>query len=132
MAVKDIGIILNGATGRIGATQHLANALAPIRAEGGLQAGPDRIVPRLLLLGRDRAALAGLAQSYGIDDWTTDRDAALARPDSPSSSMRRPPNSSCRRCARRLPPASTSTAKSRWRLRSPKAARCCMQRRPAG
>jgi len=54
MAVKDIGIILNGATGRIGATQHLANALAPIRAEGGLQAGPDRIVPRLLLLGRDR------------------------------------------------------------------------------
>ena len=83
MAVKDIGIILNGATGRIGATQHLANALAPIRAEGGLQAGPDRIVPRLLLLGRDRDALAGLAQSYGIDDWTTDLDAALARPDFP-------------------------------------------------
>ena len=46
MAVKDIGIIFNGATGRIGATQHLANALAPIRAEGGLRAGPDRIVPR--------------------------------------------------------------------------------------
>jgi len=83
MAVKDIGIILNGATGRIGATQHLANALAPIRAEGGLQAGPDRIVPRLLLLGRDRDALAGLAQSYGIDDWTTDLDAALAMPDFP-------------------------------------------------
>ena len=33
MAVIDIGIIVNGATGRIGATQHLANALAPIRAE---------------------------------------------------------------------------------------------------
>ena len=40
-------------------------------------------MPRLLLLGRDRDALAGLAQSYGIDDWTTDLDAALARPDFP-------------------------------------------------
>ena len=39
MAVKEIGIIFNGATGRIGATQHLANALAPIRAEGGLAGG---------------------------------------------------------------------------------------------
>jgi predicted dehydrogenase len=80
MAVKEIGIILNGATGRIGATQHLANALAPIRAEGGVAAGPDRIVPRLLLVGRDRAALAGLAQTFGVDDWTTDLDAALAKP----------------------------------------------------
>ena len=31
-----IGIILNGATGRICSTQHVANALAPIRDEGGL------------------------------------------------------------------------------------------------
>ena len=83
MAVKEIGIILNGATGRIGATQHLANALAPIRAEGGLPVGGDRIVPRLLLLGRDRQALAGLAQTYGIEDWSSDLDAALAKPDFP-------------------------------------------------
>ena len=33
---RTVGIILNGATGRIGSTQHLANALAPIRDEGGL------------------------------------------------------------------------------------------------
>ena len=32
LAVKEIGIIINGATGRIASTQHLANALAPIRA----------------------------------------------------------------------------------------------------
>jgi predicted dehydrogenase len=81
MAVIDIGIIVNGATGRIGATQHLANALAPIRAEGGLPVGGDRIVPRLLLVGRDRERLAGIADSYGVGDWTTDLDAALARPD---------------------------------------------------
>jgi predicted dehydrogenase len=81
MALRDIGIIVNGATGRIGATQHLANALAPIRAEGGLRVGDDRIVPRLLLVGRDRERLAGMAQSYGVDDWTTDLEAALARSD---------------------------------------------------
>jgi predicted dehydrogenase len=83
MAVKDIGIILNGATGRIGATQHLANALAPIRAEGGLSVGSDRIVPRLLLVGRDAQRLAAIAQNHGIDDWTTDLDTALAKPGFP-------------------------------------------------
>ena len=80
MAVKDIGIIVNGATGRIASTQHLANALVPIRAEGGLPAGPDRIMPRLLLLGRDGGRLADVAQRFGIDDWSTDLEDALARP----------------------------------------------------
>lgn len=80
MAVKEIGVIVNGATGRIGSTQHLANALAPIRAEGGLAAGPDRIMPRLLLVGRDAARLADIAKTCGAE-WSTDFDAALARPD---------------------------------------------------
>jgi predicted dehydrogenase len=83
MAVKHVGIIINGATGRIGSTQHLENALAPIRAEGGLPVGSDRIMPRLLLVGRDATRLAGIAQTYGIADWTTDLDAALAKPDFP-------------------------------------------------
>ena len=81
MAIKDIGIIVNGATGRIASTQHLANALVPIRAEGGLPAGPDRIMPRLLLLGRDAGRLAEVAQRFGIDGSSTDLDDALARPD---------------------------------------------------
>jgi hypothetical protein len=38
MTTHTIGIILNGATGRICSTQHVANALAPIRNEGGLPA----------------------------------------------------------------------------------------------
>src|SRR6185503_9510360 len=80
LAVKDIGIIVNGATGRIASTQHLANALLPIRAEGGLAIGADRIVPRLLLSGRDEKRLAGLARSSGIDRWTTNLDAALSDP----------------------------------------------------
>ena len=53
MATRTVGIILNGATSRIGSTQHLKNALAPIRAEGGLVIGDDRVMPRVLLVGRD-------------------------------------------------------------------------------
>jgi predicted dehydrogenase len=82
MAVKDIGIIVNGATGRIASTQHLANALAPIRAEGGLIAGADRILPHLLLIGRNAGRLADIARAHGAE-WTTDLDAALAKPDFP-------------------------------------------------
>jgi len=80
LAVRDIGIIVNGATGRIASTQHLANALVPIGAEGGLPAGADRIVPRLLLVGRNAARLAEIARSCGAERWTTDLDEALAEP----------------------------------------------------
>ena len=80
LAVNEIGIIVNGATGRIASTQHLANALLPIRAEGGLAVGNDRILPRLLLSGRDDGRLAALARSNGIDRWTADLDAALSDP----------------------------------------------------
>ena len=80
MGVRGIGIIVNGATGRIASTQHLANALLPIRAEGGLAVGNDRVVPHLLLAGRDDGRLAALARANGIDRWTTDLDAALSDP----------------------------------------------------
>ena len=79
LAVKEIGIIINGATGRIASTQHLANALAPIRAEGGLTDGTDRIVPRLLLVGRNAGRLAEIARTYEVERWTTDLDEALAQ-----------------------------------------------------
>src|ERR1051325_4738545 len=79
MATHTIGIILNGATGRICSTQHVANALVPIRNEGGLAAGHDRIVPRLMLAGRNAEKLAAVAKSY-CAEWTTDLDQALADP----------------------------------------------------
>jgi len=80
MPTRTIGIILNGATGRIGSTQHLKNALAPIRQQGGLAVGTDRIVPRVILVGRDGERLAALAREYDGFDWTTDLDAALSDP----------------------------------------------------
>ncbi len=79
MTTHTIGIILNGATGRICSTQHVANALAPIRDDGGLPAGNDRIVPRLMLVGRNAEKLAAVAQKHNAE-WTTDLGKALADP----------------------------------------------------
>jgi predicted dehydrogenase len=79
MAIQTIGIILNGATGRICSTQHVANALVPIRDEGGLQVGHNRIVPRLKFVGRNVEKIAAVAKSYGAE-WTTDLDAAVVDP----------------------------------------------------
>src|ERR1700686_2110865 len=78
MSTRTIGIILHGATGRIGSTQHLKNALAPMRHEGGLAVGGDRIVPRVMLVGRDKERLAAIARENGSVAWTTDLDAALS------------------------------------------------------
>src|SRR5947209_5103293 len=78
MTTRAIGIIVNGATGRIGSSQHLANALVPIRDQGGLPMGEDRLLPRLLLVGRDADRLASVAGTHNITEWTTDLDSALA------------------------------------------------------
>src|SRR2546429_8274948 len=80
MASHTIGFIVNGATGRTASTQHRANALIPIIDEGGLAHGDDRLVPRLLLAGRDAARLAAVARAHKLADWPPDLDAALADP----------------------------------------------------
>jgi predicted dehydrogenase len=81
MATRRIGIIMHGATSRIGTTQHLLNSLLPIRAEGGLPlANGDRLMPDPILVGRTADKLAALAGRLGVERWTTDLDAALADP----------------------------------------------------
>src|SRR5215813_1510455 len=77
MADRRIGVIINGATGRMGTTQHMANLLA-IAHEGGLQLrNGDRLIPDLLLVGRDAGRLQALAQAQGDQRWTTSLDEAL-------------------------------------------------------
>ncbi len=81
MAERRIGVIINGATGRMGTTQHMANLLA-IAAEGGLPLrNGDRLVPELLLVGRDAERLRALAGMHGGLRWTTSLADALAGPD---------------------------------------------------
>lgn len=81
MSERRIGVIINGATGRMGTTQHMANLLA-IAAEGGLALrNGDRLIPELLLVGRDASRLRALAAEHGNLRWTTSLSEALAGPD---------------------------------------------------
>ena len=81
MGERHIGVIINGATGRMGTTQHMANLLA-IAAEGGLALrNGDRLIPDLLLVGRDAGRLKALAAANGNQRWTTSLGEALAGPD---------------------------------------------------
>jgi predicted dehydrogenase len=81
MSERRIGIIINGATGRMGTTQHMANLLS-IAAEGGLRLRSGvQLIPDLLLVGRDAGRLTALAAAHGNQRWTTSLDEALAGKD---------------------------------------------------
>src|ERR1051325_4226157 len=80
MATRKIGVVIDGATGRLGTTQHL-RALLDIRREGGLPLkNGDRLIPEPVLLGRSREQLAPLAEKSGGLRWSTERDPCLADP----------------------------------------------------
>jgi len=79
MAAKRLGIIMHGATGRMGTNQHLARSIAAIRAQGGVTLKDGtRVVPDPILVGRRADALGALASAHGIERHTTDLDRALA------------------------------------------------------
>lgn len=78
---RRLGIIINGATGGLAAQQHLPSLVA-IRREGGLPLGNgERVMPNLLLVGRDGGRLADICRRIDTGRWTTDFDAALSSPD---------------------------------------------------
>jgi predicted dehydrogenase len=77
--VSEIGIIMNGVSGRMGYRQHLVRSILAIRDQGGVELSDGRrvqVVP--LLVGRNEEKLAEIAERHGIPDYTTDLDAALA------------------------------------------------------
>lgn len=81
MAEHRVGIVVNGATGRMGSTQHVRH-LVDIRREGGLPLrNGDRLVPDVLMVGRDAERLQALATANGGLRWSTDLDAAFAGAD---------------------------------------------------
>src|SRR5215212_10278677 len=80
MPDRKFGIVIDGATGRLGTTQHL-RALLDIRREDGLVlSNGDRLLPEPILLGRDSRKLAALAEKSGGLKCSTDRDACFADP----------------------------------------------------
>src|SRR6478735_6783379 len=81
MTVRTIGIIMNGVTGRMGTNQHLVRSLLALREQGGL-ALPDGdvLMPDPLLLGRNAEKVRALAETYGVERWSTDLEACLVDP----------------------------------------------------
>src|SRR5579863_6566414 len=81
MATCTVTIAINGATGRMGTHHHLHRSLLTIRREGGLPLrNGDRLVPEPIILGRNREKLRALAQSLGVERWSSDLDAVLSDP----------------------------------------------------
>lgn len=76
-----LGIIVNGATGRMGRSQHLMASIIAIRDEGGLPlADGSVLMPDPILVGRDASRLQEVAAEAGVWRWTTDLGAALSNP----------------------------------------------------
>jgi predicted dehydrogenase len=79
MATRNVRIVMNGVTGRMGYRQHLLRSVLAIRDDGGI-ALPDggRLQVEPVLVGRNHAKLAGIARAHDVADFTTDLDTALA------------------------------------------------------
>jgi predicted dehydrogenase len=78
---QNIGIIMNGVTGRMGTNQHLVRSIVAIRNQGGV-ALPDgsALMPDPILVGRNEGKLQQLADAHGISRYSTDLAACLADP----------------------------------------------------
>jgi len=79
---RTIGIILNGVTGRMGSNQHLLRSLAAIRDEGGIQLrSGERLIPKVILVGREESRLRQLAAESAFKKCSTDLSTVLQDPD---------------------------------------------------
>lgn len=85
MKTHHIGIIMNGVTGRMGSTQHLARSIMAIRNDGGIRVGEDTlIIPEPALVGRSESKLRELSEacddlpySTNLQDFLDDDDYSI-------------------------------------------------------
>jgi predicted dehydrogenase len=83
VAIKKIGVILNGVTGRMGTNQHLLRSILAIREQGGVQIDDKNFIypEPVMLLGRNTTKLKALADKTGINNQSTNLDTCLANKD---------------------------------------------------
>jgi hypothetical protein len=73
--MQEIGVIMNGVTGRMGTNQHLIRSILAIREQGGVELdGGERVLPEPVLVGRNERKLKRLADEHGLDRWAADPD----------------------------------------------------------
>ncbi|MDX3663274.1 Gfo/Idh/MocA family oxidoreductase [Streptomyces sp. ID05-26A] len=80
MAVRTIGVAVNGVTGRMGYRQHLVRSLLPLRDEGVRLRDGTVLKVEPVLVGRNADKLKEIAERHDLARWTTDLDGALADP----------------------------------------------------
>lgn len=79
--IHNIGIIMNGVTGRMGTNQHLLRSIAAIIKQGGVSiSSSEFIMPDPVLVGRDAVKLDKLAKLSGVTKFTTDLDSVMKDP----------------------------------------------------
>jgi predicted dehydrogenase len=79
MKTHEIGIIMNGVTGRMGTNQHYLRSILAMIKQGGVKISDgETIMPTPTLVGRNEAKIRRLAAMGDDIQWTTDLDAALA------------------------------------------------------
>ena len=114
--IHTVGIIMNGVTGRMGLNQHLRRSIFAIMQQGGVKlSDSETIMPRAAAGGPQRRQAGGhLARSAAACRGPPISTRRWPIPTTPSTSTPRPPTAAPRPSARPSPPASTSTARSRW------------------
>lgn len=80
---REVRVLMNGVTGRMGTNQHLIRSILAIRAQGGVSSrSGESIMPVPILVGRNerklKALVTRLAAEHGRIEYTTDLAAALA------------------------------------------------------
>ena len=80
--VRNVAIVMNGVTGRMGTRQHLVRSVLAIREQGGVVLpGGEVVVPEPILVGRNETKLRSLAEEHGVERWSTDLEETLADPE---------------------------------------------------
>jgi predicted dehydrogenase len=73
--MQEIGIIMNGVTGRMGTNQHLIRSICSIREEGGVELpSGERVLPEPVLVGRNERKLRELSEEHGVERYVADPD----------------------------------------------------------
>lgn len=82
VALRTIGVIMNGVTGRMGTNQHLIRSILALRQQGGLRlANGDLLMPDPILVGRNEQRVRALAEAHGITRWSTNLAECLSNRD---------------------------------------------------
>jgi len=81
MKVHNVGIIMNGVTGRMGKNQHLLRSIVEIIKQGGVRISEDELImPDPILVGRNESKLRALSLLSGVEKYTTDLERVIKDP----------------------------------------------------